>query len=34
MYRFRSIEARAEYERFAALRGNPYLVTAGLTWTF
>ena len=34
MYRFRSIEARAEYERFAATGGNPYLVTAGLTWTF
>lgn len=34
MYRFRSLEVRAEYERFAALGGNPYLVTGGLTWTF
>lgn len=34
MYRFRSIELRAEYERFAALGGNPYLVSGGLTWTF
>ena len=34
MYRFRSIEVRAEYERFAAQGGNPYLVTGGLTWTF
>jgi len=34
MYRFRSIEVRAEYERFAALGGNPYLVTGGITWTF
>jgi hypothetical protein len=34
MYRFRSLEIRAEYERFAALGGNPYLVTGGLTWTF
>jgi hypothetical protein len=34
MYRFHSIEVRAEYERFAALGGNPYLVTGGLTWTF
>ena len=34
MYRFRSIELRAEYERFAALGGNPYLVTGGFTWTF
>jgi hypothetical protein len=34
MYRFRSIEVRAEYERFAAQGGNPYMVTGGLTWTF
>jgi hypothetical protein len=34
MYRFRSLEIRAEYERFAALGGNPYLVTGGFTWTF
>lgn len=34
MYRFRSLEVRAEYERFAALGGNPYMVTGGLTWTF
>ena len=34
MYRFRSIEVRAEYERFAALGGNPYMVTGGLTWAF
>jgi hypothetical protein len=34
MYRFRSFELRAEYERFASLGGNPYMVTGGLTWTF
>lgn len=34
MYRFRSLEVRAEYARFAALGGNPYMVTGGLTWTF
>jgi hypothetical protein len=34
MYRFRSIEVRAEYLRFAAQGGNPYMVTGGLTWTF
>ena len=34
MYRFRSIELRAEYLRFAAQGGNPYLVSGGLTWTF
>ena len=34
MYRFRSLEVRAEYERFAALGGNPYMVTGGFTWTF
>lgn len=34
MYRFRHIEVRAEYLRFAALGGNPYMVTGGLTWTF
>jgi hypothetical protein len=34
MYRFRALELRAEYERFAALGGNPYMVTGGLSWTF
>jgi hypothetical protein len=34
MYRFRSLELRAEYERFAAQGGNPYMVTGGFTWTF
>jgi len=34
MYRFRSLEIRAEYARFAALGGNPYMVTGGFTWTF
>jgi len=34
MYRFRRLELRAEYERFAALGGNPYLVTGGFTFTF
>jgi hypothetical protein len=34
MYRFRRIELRVEYERFAAEGGNPYMVTGGLTWTF
>ena len=34
MYRFRSLEIRAEYQRFAALGGNPYMVTGGFTWTF
>ena len=34
MYRFRSLEVRAEYERFAAQGGNPYMVTGGFTWTF
>jgi hypothetical protein len=34
MYRFRSLELRADYARFAALGGNPYLVTFGLTFTF
>jgi hypothetical protein len=34
MYRFRSLQIRAEYERFAALGGNPYMVTGGFTWTF
>ena len=34
MYRFRRVELRAEYERFAAQGGNPYMVTGGLTWTF
>jgi hypothetical protein len=34
MYRIRSFELRADYTRFAALGGNPYMVTGGLTWTF
>ena len=34
MYRFRSLELRVDYARFASLGGNPYLVTGGLTWTF
>ena len=34
MYRFRRIELRAEYQRFAATGGNPYMVTGGFTWTF
>lgn len=34
MYRFRRLEVRAEYLRFAALGGNPYLVTGGFTYTF
>jgi OmpA-like transmembrane domain len=34
MYRFRSLELRAEYQRFASLGGNPYMVTGGLSWTF
>ena len=34
MYRFSRLEARFDYARFAALGGNPYLMTFGLTWTF
>jgi hypothetical protein len=35
MYRFRRIEARFDYARFATNGGgNPYLMTLGLTWTF
>jgi opacity protein-like surface antigen len=34
MYRIGSFELRAEYERFAALGGDPYLLTFGATWTF
>jgi len=34
MYRFRALELRIDYARFAALGGNPYLATFGLTFTF
>lgn len=34
MYRIRTFEVRAEYERFTAGTGNPYLVTLGATWAF
>jgi hypothetical protein len=34
MYRFRRLEVRFDYARFAALGGNPYLMTFGLTYTF
>jgi hypothetical protein len=34
MYRFRRLEVRFDYARFAALGGNPYLGTFGLTYTF
>jgi hypothetical protein len=34
MYRFRRLELRLDYARFAAYGGNPYLATLGLTWTF
>jgi hypothetical protein len=34
MYRFRRLEARFDYARFAALGGNPYVMTFGLTYTF
>jgi hypothetical protein len=34
MYRFRFIELRADYARFVAVGGNPYLATIGLTFTF
>ncbi len=34
MYRFRRLELRLDYARFAAYGGNPYLATLGLTWAF
>jgi len=34
MYRIRTLELRAEYERFTAGSGNPYFVSFGATWTF
>jgi len=34
MYRIRTFELRAEYERFTAGSGNPYFVSFGATWTF
>lgn len=34
MYRIRRLELRADYTRFAALGGNPYLATLGVTFTF
>jgi len=34
MYRFRRLELRLDYARFAANGGNPYLMTFGLTYTF
>ncbi|HUO18671.1 MAG TPA: outer membrane beta-barrel protein [Steroidobacteraceae bacterium] len=34
MYRFRRLQVRFDYARFAALGGNPYLMTFGLTYTF
>jgi hypothetical protein len=34
MYRFRRLELRLDYARFAAFGGNPYLATVGLTYTF
>jgi len=34
MYRFRWLELRADYARYAAVGGNPYLMTFGLTLTF
>jgi hypothetical protein len=34
MYRIRAFEVRAEYERFTAGTGNPYLVSLGATWAF
>lgn len=34
MYRFRRLEVRFDYARFAAQGGNPYLATFGLTYTF
>jgi len=34
MYRISSYEVRAEYERFTAGSGNPYLVSLGATWAF
>jgi Outer membrane protein beta-barrel domain len=34
MYRIRAFEVRAEYERFTAGTGNPYLLSLGATWAF
>ena len=34
MYRIRSFQLRAQYQRFSAAGGNPYLLTFGATWTF
>lgn len=34
MYRIAAFEVRAEYERFSAGTGNPYLVSLGATWAF
>lgn len=34
MYRIRTFELRAEYERFTAGTGNPYMLTFGATWAF
>ena len=34
MYRISAFEVRAEYERFTAGNGNPYMVTLGGTWAF
>jgi opacity protein-like surface antigen len=34
MYRISAFEVRAEYERFSAGTGNPYLITLGATWAF
>ena len=34
MYRISAFEVRAEYERFTAGNGNPYMVTIGGTWAF
>ena len=34
MYRISSFELRAEYERFTAGTGNPYMLSFGATWAF
>jgi opacity protein-like surface antigen len=34
MYRISSFELRAEYERFTAGSGNPYMLSLGVTWAF
>jgi opacity protein-like surface antigen len=34
MYRIAAFEVRAEYERFSAGTGNPYLISLGATWAF